>query len=65
MLLPAGLLLAGLMAGCSTAPHNVAFTLGTADRNLTYCNSQSWISTSLAPLSLAPFPSQSTSTGEV
>jgi len=29
------------MAGCSTAPHNVPFTLGTADRNLTYCNSQS------------------------
>lgn len=41
MLLLAGLLLAGLMAGCSTAPHNVPFTLGTADRNLTYCNSQS------------------------
>jgi len=40
-LLLAGLLLAGLMAGCSTAPHNVPFTLGTADRNLTYCNSQS------------------------
>ena len=36
-----GLLLAGLLAGCSTAPHNVPFTLGTADRNLTYCNSQS------------------------
>ncbi len=41
MLLPAGLLLAGLMAGCSSAPQNVPFTLGTADRNLTYCNSQS------------------------
>ena len=37
----AGLLLAGLMAGCSTTPHNVPFTLGPADRNLTYCNSQS------------------------
>jgi len=36
----AGLLLAGLMAGCSTAPHQVAFTRGTADRNLTYCHSQ-------------------------
>ena len=40
MLLPAGLLLAGLVAGCSTAPGNVPFPLGTADRNLTYCNSQ-------------------------
>ena len=40
MLLPAGLLLAGLMAGCTSAPPNVAFPLGTADRNLTYCNSQ-------------------------
>lgn len=29
------------MAGCSTTPHNVPFTLGPADRNLTYCNSQS------------------------
>jgi acetyl esterase/lipase len=38
--LPAGLLLAGLMAGCSTAPPNVPFTLGTAHRNLAYCNSQ-------------------------
>jgi len=36
----AGLLLAGLIAGCSTAPPQVAFTLGTAYRNLTYCNSQ-------------------------
>ena len=41
MVLPAGLLLAGLIAGCSTAPHKVPFTLGTADRNLTYCNAQS------------------------
>jgi acetyl esterase/lipase len=40
VLLPAGLLLAALMAGCSTAPRNVVFPLGTADRNLTYCNSQ-------------------------
>jgi acetyl esterase/lipase len=40
VLLAAGLLLAGLMAGCSTAPGNVPFPLGTADRNLTYCNSQ-------------------------
>ena len=40
VLLPAGLLLAGLIAGCSTAPGNVPFPLGTADRNLTYCNSQ-------------------------
>ena len=40
MLLPAGLLLAGLMAGCSTAPRTVVFPLGTADRNLSYCNSQ-------------------------
>src|SRR5271165_147778 len=40
LLLPAaGLMLAGLMAGC-TAPSTVAFTLGTAHRNLTYCNSQ-------------------------
>jgi acetyl esterase/lipase len=40
LLLLTGLLLAGLMAGCSTAPANVVFTRGTADRNLTYCNSQ-------------------------
>ncbi len=40
MLVAAGLLLAGLTAGCSTASHNVPFTLGAADRNLTYCNSQ-------------------------
>lgn len=41
MLVLAGLLVAGLMAGCSTAPPNVPFTLGTAHRNLAYCNSQS------------------------
>ena len=40
VLLPAGLLLAALMAGCSTAPSSVPFPRGTADRNLTYCNSQ-------------------------
>jgi acetyl esterase/lipase len=40
VLLPAGLLLAALVAGCSTAPANVPFPLGTPDRNLTYCNSQ-------------------------
>jgi acetyl esterase/lipase len=40
VLLPVGLLLAALMAGCSTAPRNVLFPLGTADRNLTFCNSQ-------------------------
>jgi acetyl esterase/lipase len=40
VLLPAGLLLAALMAGCSTAAGNVPFPLGAADRNLTYCNSQ-------------------------
>jgi len=41
ILIPAvGLLLAGLMAGCSSSPPNVVFTLGTSYRNLTYCNSQ-------------------------
>jgi acetyl esterase/lipase len=40
VLLPAGLLLAAVLAGCSTAPPNVPFPLGTAHRNLTYCNSQ-------------------------
>jgi len=40
VLLAGGLLLAALMAGCSTAPGNVPFPLGTADRNLIYCNSQ-------------------------
>lgn len=40
MLLPAGLLVAGLVAGCGSAPHEVPFALGAADRNLTYCNSQ-------------------------
>lgn len=40
LLVPAvGLLLAGLISGC-TAPASVVFKLGTADRNLTYCNSQ-------------------------
>jgi acetyl esterase/lipase len=41
LLLAVGLLLAGLIAGCGVAPPTVVFTLGTADRNLTYCNSQS------------------------
>jgi len=40
VLLPAGLLLAALIVGCSTAPPNVPFPHGTADRNLTYCNAQ-------------------------
>jgi acetyl esterase/lipase len=40
MHVPAGLLLAVLMAGCGTASHNVPFALGSAHRNLTYCNSQ-------------------------
>jgi acetyl esterase/lipase len=40
VLLPAGLLLAAVLAGCSTAPANVPFPLGTAHRNLTYCHSQ-------------------------
>jgi len=35
-----GLVLAGQVAGCSTPPRNVAFALGTVDRNMTYCNSQ-------------------------
>jgi acetyl esterase/lipase len=40
-LLRAALLLAALLAGCgSAAPGTVAFPLGTADRNLTYCNAQ-------------------------
>jgi acetyl esterase/lipase len=40
VLLPAGLLLAAVLAGCSTAPPNVPFPLGTARLNLTYCNAQ-------------------------
>jgi len=40
MLLVTGLLLGGLTAGCGTSPSNVVFRLGTAHRNLTYCNSQ-------------------------
>ncbi len=40
MHLAAGLLLAGLMPGCSAAPRNVVFPLGTTDRNVAYCNSQ-------------------------
>ena len=40
MRLRAALLLAGLVAGCSSAAPNVPFTLGVAHRNLTYCNSQ-------------------------
>jgi acetyl esterase/lipase len=40
-LVPAALLLAALTAGCgSAAPSTVAFPLGTANRNLTYCNAQ-------------------------
>jgi acetyl esterase/lipase len=41
MVVLAVLLIAALLAGCSTAPHTVPFRLGTADRNLTYCHSQS------------------------
>lgn len=41
MVVLAVLLIAALLAGCSTAPHTVPFGLGTADRNLTYCHSQS------------------------
>ena len=33
--------MAGLVAGCGSAPPTVPFTLGTAHRNLTYCHSQS------------------------
>jgi acetyl esterase/lipase len=41
VLLAAGLLLVGSMAGCSTGPPvNVPFAFGTAHRNVTYCNSQ-------------------------
>jgi acetyl esterase/lipase len=40
LLLVASVLLIGLMAGCSTAPSRVAFPLGTAHRDLTYCHSQ-------------------------
>jgi len=40
MLFPAGLLLAGLTAGCSSAPPIVPFSLGAAHRDLSYCNSQ-------------------------
>jgi acetyl esterase/lipase len=40
-LLAAALLLALLMAGCTSTPSTgVPFSLGTADLNLTYCNSQ-------------------------
>ncbi len=43
LLLPAaGLVLAGLVSGCTTPPPNVPFTLGTAHRNLNYCNSQAF-----------------------
>ena len=38
--LAAGLLMAGLLAGCNSAPPKGAFTLGTVRQNLTYCNSQ-------------------------
>jgi acetyl esterase/lipase len=41
VLLPAGLILAGLLAACgSSAPATESFSLGTAHLNLTYCNSQ-------------------------
>jgi acetyl esterase/lipase len=40
VLLAGGPLLVGLMAGCSAAPPTVPSTLGTAHRNLTYCNAQ-------------------------
>ena len=38
--LAAGLLAAGLLAGCNSAPVKGAFALGTVYPNLTYCNSQ-------------------------
>ena len=40
VLLAAGLLAVGLMAGCGSSPLTVPFALGTAHRDLTYCNSQ-------------------------
>ena len=40
LLLPAGLLVVTLTGGCSTALSAVAFPLGAADRDLTYCNSE-------------------------
>ena len=41
LLLPAvGMLLAGLIGGCTATPSKVSFTLGAAHRDLTYCNSQ-------------------------
>jgi acetyl esterase/lipase len=61
-LVPAVLILVGLIAGCgtSTAPQIVPFTLGTAHRDLTYCNSQTldlYIprSTATRPLPVAIF----------
>ncbi len=40
LILATGLAIAVLMSGWITAAANVRFSLGTADRNLTYCNSQ-------------------------
>jgi len=39
-LLAAGLLSLGLLAGCGSSPTVVPFSLGTAHRDLTYCDSQ-------------------------
>ena len=39
-LLAIGLVAAGLIAGCGGVPADVAFPRGSAQRNLTYCNSQ-------------------------
>lgn len=38
--LVAGLLMAGLLAGCNSAPPKGPFALGTVHQNLIYCNSQ-------------------------
>ena len=38
--LAAGLLAAGLLSGCNSAPQGGAFSRGTVHPNLTYCNSQ-------------------------
>lgn len=38
--LAAGLLVAGLLAGCDSTSHKGPFALGTVHQNLTYCNSQ-------------------------
>ena len=65
LIVATGLAITVLMSAWITAAADVPFSLGTAHRNLTYCNSHQLDSTFLALLRLARFRSRCTSTVEV